>query len=157
MWKAFCEALGAPGMVEKPQYATSKLRHENRVALIAEIEAATGKQPVSHWLEAFDKARIPCGPVYTMDQVFADPQVQHLRVARDVDWPAIGKAQVIAQEIRQQCARFDIGLERTAVDLEGELHGRNPERFRKAVMLVDPAPRRNAQHRRNPGCAVTLA
>ena len=108
MWKAFCEALGAPGMVAKPQFATSKLRHENRVELIAEIEAYTGKQPVSHWLDAFDKARIPCGPVYTMDQVFADPQVRHLRVARDVDWAAIGKAQVIAQAIHMSGIESEI-------------------------------------------------
>ena len=43
-----------------------------------------------------------------MDQVFEDPQVKHLRVARDVDWKATGKAQVIAQAIHMSGVESEI-------------------------------------------------
>ncbi len=108
MWRAFCETLEAPRLVEAPAYATPSLRHKNRVALIADVEAVTTTREVAYWLEAFDKARIPCGPVYTLDQTFADPQVRHLRVARDIDWRHTGKAQVIGQPIHMSGAKSEI-------------------------------------------------
>ena len=95
-------------LVANPDYATPPLRHKNRAALIAEIEAITQTQDVAHWNAAFDKARIPAGPVYTLDQTFADPQVRHLGLARDIDWPATGKAQVIGQPIHMSRAKSEI-------------------------------------------------
>ena len=108
MWRAFCEALGAQALLANPDYADARLRHQERVRLIAEIEVITERQDVAHWITVFERARIPCGPVNTMDQTFADPQVRHLGIARDVDWPAIGQAQVIGQPIHMSRARSEI-------------------------------------------------
>jgi crotonobetainyl-CoA:carnitine CoA-transferase CaiB-like acyl-CoA transferase len=108
MWRAFCETLEAPHLLADPNFASAKLRHENRAALVAAIERITRTRDVAHWNAAFDAARIPCGPVYTLDQTFADPQVKHLRIARDVDWPAIGAAQVVGQPIHMSRATSEI-------------------------------------------------
>ncbi len=108
MWKAFCDTLDAPHILTNPDFDSPRKRHANRAALIAEIEAITSTKDVAHWNAAFDRARIPCGPVYTLDQTFADPQVRHLGVARDVDWPAIGKARLIGQPIHMSRARSEI-------------------------------------------------
>ncbi len=108
MWKAFCIALGAPAMLANPDYADARARHKMRAALNAEIEAETLKRDVGELVEAFNKAGIPCGPVYTLDQTFADPQVRHLGVARDVDWPNVGKVQVIGQPIHMSGGASEI-------------------------------------------------
>ncbi len=108
MWPAFCAALGAPQLERHPDYDSAGNRYKNRVALIAAIEAVTTTRPVAHWMAAFEAARIPCGPVYTLDETFADPQVRHLGIARDIDWPAVGKAQVIGQPIHMSRATSQI-------------------------------------------------
>ena len=84
IWERFCRALGAEAMIKNPAYATSKARSENRKALNAEIDTYTAKKSSAVWIDIFNKAGVPCGPIYSIDQVFADPQVQHLGIAQSV-------------------------------------------------------------------------
>jgi crotonobetainyl-CoA:carnitine CoA-transferase CaiB-like acyl-CoA transferase len=71
-------------MLQKPEYQTGKLRSQNRKALNAEIDIYTAKKSSAEWIEIFNKAGVPCGPIYSIDQVFADPQVKHLGIAQPV-------------------------------------------------------------------------
>jgi crotonobetainyl-CoA:carnitine CoA-transferase CaiB-like acyl-CoA transferase len=71
-------------MLQKPDYQTAKARSQNRKALNAEIETYTVKKRSDEWIEILNKAGVPCGPIYTIDQVFADPQVKHLGIAQSV-------------------------------------------------------------------------
>ena len=82
IWERFCQALGAPEMESNPDYATGKLRSQNREKLNAEIGSLTAKKTSAEWIELFNKAGVPCGPIYTIDQMFADPQVKHLGIAQ---------------------------------------------------------------------------
>jgi crotonobetainyl-CoA:carnitine CoA-transferase CaiB-like acyl-CoA transferase len=84
IWERFCRALGADAMVQNPDYQTAKARSQNRKALNAEIETYTVKKRSAEWIEIFNKAGVPCGPIYSIDQVFADPQVKHLGIAQSV-------------------------------------------------------------------------
>ena len=84
IWHRFCEALGAPDLVNRPEYATGPDRSKNRKALNAEINKLTEKKSSETWVKDFNAAGVPCGPIYSIDQVFADPQVQHLGMAQDV-------------------------------------------------------------------------
>jgi crotonobetainyl-CoA:carnitine CoA-transferase CaiB-like acyl-CoA transferase len=84
IWERFCRALGADAMLQKPDYQTAKARSQNRKALNAEIETYTVKKRSDEWIEILNKAGVPCGPIYTIDQVFADPQVKHLGIAQSV-------------------------------------------------------------------------
>ena len=50
-------------------------------------------------VERLNRAGIPCGPIYTIDQTFADPQVRHLGLAQDVDSPALGSIKLVGQPV----------------------------------------------------------
>jgi formyl-CoA transferase len=82
IWDRFCVALGAPDMAKHPDYATGKLRSQNRKKLNEEIGAYTAKKSSAEWIDIFNKAGVPSGPIYNIDQVFADPQVKHLGIAQ---------------------------------------------------------------------------
>jgi crotonobetainyl-CoA:carnitine CoA-transferase CaiB-like acyl-CoA transferase len=85
IWERCAEVLEAPELVSRPEYATGPDRSKNRDALNAEINALTGKRSTAEWVERFNEAGVPCGPIYTIDQTFADPQVVHLGIARTVE------------------------------------------------------------------------
>ena len=83
IWERFCEALGHQDWIGNPGYKTGKLRSQNRDALNAEIEKVTATKISAQWVDIFNKAGVPCGPIYSIDQMFDDPQVKHLRMAQE--------------------------------------------------------------------------
>ncbi len=83
-WQRFAEALGAPDLVNRPEYATGPDRSKNRKALNAEINKYTEKKSSETWVKEFNAAGVPCGPIYSIDQIFADAQVKHLGMAQHV-------------------------------------------------------------------------
>jgi crotonobetainyl-CoA:carnitine CoA-transferase CaiB-like acyl-CoA transferase len=92
IWERFCRVLEAPQMINKPEYATGQNRSKNRDALNAQINRLTAKRPSAEWVERFNKAGVPSGPIYCIDQMFADPQVKHVGMAQPVnteDTPAL--------------------------------------------------------------------
>jgi crotonobetainyl-CoA:carnitine CoA-transferase CaiB-like acyl-CoA transferase len=82
MWERLCKAIEAPDLIDHPEFNTSDLRSKNRNALNAEIEKRTAKKPSAEWIDIFNTTGVPCGPIYSIDQVFADPQVSHLGIAQ---------------------------------------------------------------------------
>jgi formyl-CoA transferase len=84
IWERFCHALEAPELIAHPDYATAANRSINRDALNAEIDRHTAKRPSADWVERFNEAGVPSGPIYSIDKVFADPQVRHLGIAQAV-------------------------------------------------------------------------
>jgi len=99
IWERFCRALGAEAMIKKPEYQSSKARSENRKALNAEIDIYTAKKSSAEWIDIFNKAGVPCGPIYSIDQVFADPQVKHLGIAQSVRKKDKSTLNVVAQPV----------------------------------------------------------
>jgi crotonobetainyl-CoA:carnitine CoA-transferase CaiB-like acyl-CoA transferase len=99
IWARFARALGAEAMLQNPDYATGKLRSQNRKQLNAEIETYTVKKPSAEWIEIFAKAGVPSGPIYSIDQVFGDPQVKHLGIAQDVTKQNGSKMTLVGQPI----------------------------------------------------------
>ena len=91
MWKRFCTVIGREDLVEHPDYATGELRSENRHPLNAIIDEITRSKTSKEWVDLFNETGVPAGPIYSIDQVFADPQIAHLGMAREVDSPAIGR------------------------------------------------------------------
>src|ERR1700753_3091999 len=84
IWQRFGEALGAPDLPNRPEYATAPDRSKNRKALNAEINKFTQTKSTEAWVKEFNAAGVPCGPIYSIDQVFEDEQVKHLGMAEDV-------------------------------------------------------------------------
>ena len=100
IWKRLAKALGLDALVAHPDYADGPARSRNRHALNAAIEAVTRTESSVHWVDALEKAEVPCGPIYAMDQVFADPQVQHLGMAPTVHHPELGEVALVGQAIK---------------------------------------------------------
>ncbi|MGH7054464.1 MAG: CaiB/BaiF CoA transferase family protein [Stellaceae bacterium] len=99
MFRRFCEAADAPSLLADPDYATGPARSKNRRALNETIAAITRKRPSAYWIELLNEVGVPCGPIYKIDETFADPQVQHLEMARPMDHPQLGELKVVGQAI----------------------------------------------------------
>jgi formyl-CoA transferase len=100
MWRRLCSALGAPELLERPEYATAASRVTHREALNADIEQVTRTQTSAAWIEILNHAGVPCGPIYTLEETFDDPQVQHLGIAQTVESPKLGPTTIIGQAFR---------------------------------------------------------
>ncbi|PHK96816.1 formyl-CoA transferase [Pseudoroseomonas rhizosphaerae] len=85
IWERLCQVLGKPEWTKDPRFATGSARSQNRDALNAEIEAVTVTDDMTAWVEKMNAAGVPCGPIYTIDQMFGDPQVKHLGIARHLN------------------------------------------------------------------------
>jgi crotonobetainyl-CoA:carnitine CoA-transferase CaiB-like acyl-CoA transferase len=82
IWERFARATGADHLLQRPEYTTADGRSDNRDALNAEIDEVLKGKSSADWIAILNKAGVPCGPINSIDQVFADPQVQHLGIAQ---------------------------------------------------------------------------
>ena len=96
MWASLCKAIEREDMLSSPDFKGGKKRAENRKQLNAAIEESLRKKTGAEWIEILNKAGIPCGPIYNVGEVFADPQVKHLGVATPVEHPKLGRYDVLA-------------------------------------------------------------
>jgi crotonobetainyl-CoA:carnitine CoA-transferase CaiB-like acyl-CoA transferase len=87
MWERLCQAIGATVLMKNPDYETGASRSKHRAALNAEISHYTEKRTSAEWVEIFNKAGVPSGPIFSIDQAFADPQVKHLGIAQNARRP----------------------------------------------------------------------
>jgi crotonobetainyl-CoA:carnitine CoA-transferase CaiB-like acyl-CoA transferase len=94
-----CKAMNAPHLATDPSYTSAAKRLENRDALNAEIEAISVTKTSAEWIDALNEAGVPSGPIYKMNEVFADPQVKHLNITRKVKHKTLGDVEVVGQPI----------------------------------------------------------
>ncbi len=99
LWRRFCEAAGAKDLLEDPDFATVVARARNRSALIAHLNEIMRRHKSAYWVELLNKVGVPCGPINAIDETFADPQVQHLGIAKPVSHPKLGPQRVVGQPI----------------------------------------------------------
>jgi formyl-CoA transferase len=99
IYKRFCQAIGAPQLIDHPDYATDKLRSKNRAGMNKAIAEITRHKSSREWIDILNKAGVPCGPIYKMDEVFADEQVKHLKMAAGVHHPRLGDIEVVNQAV----------------------------------------------------------
>ena len=100
IWERCARALGRPEWLEDPRFRTGRDRMRNRPALEREMEALLVTQPSEHWVKVLDDAGVPCGPVYTYAQLFADPQVVHRELVVHADDPELGHVPHIRTPIK---------------------------------------------------------
>src|SRR6187200_1701594 len=84
IWERCAQAVGAPELLTNPDYATAPARSKNRDALNAIISRQTEKKSTETWVKELNAAGVPCGPIYSIDQMFEDAQVKHLGIAQHV-------------------------------------------------------------------------
>jgi len=99
LYERLCKALGAPELFTHPDFSEYRLRSKHRIALNAEIGKHTVKRTSAEWIEHLNAAGVPCGPIYTIDKMFADPQVQTLGMAQPVVHPQLGRQELLGQGV----------------------------------------------------------
>ncbi|MEL6290465.1 MAG: CoA transferase [Pseudomonadota bacterium] len=99
IWRRFCKACDRQHWLADPQYETDTLRRENRDRLNAAIAEMVAERTSSDWVALLTEAGVPCGPIYGIDALFADPQVEHLGIGAPVDTEPFGSARMMAQPV----------------------------------------------------------
>ncbi|HPD91274.1 MAG: CoA transferase [Rhodobacter sp.] len=83
-YQRLCHLLGLPGLIDDPAYRTNADRVANRAALSDALSAATRRWTKADLLRGCEDQGVPAGPINTLDEVFADPQVQARGMALDL-------------------------------------------------------------------------
>jgi crotonobetainyl-CoA:carnitine CoA-transferase CaiB-like acyl-CoA transferase len=101
---SLCAVIGLPGIPADPRFDSPANRSANRAELNALIAERLRTRTTAEWVEALNEAGVPCGPVYRMDEVFTDPQVQHLVMTEPVQHPALGRLEILRNAVRMSDA-----------------------------------------------------
>jgi formyl-CoA transferase len=99
MWRRLCKALDAEELVVNRDYATADLRLKHRDTLNTTLDEHFSKRSSAEWIDRLNKAGVPCGPIYKIDEMFADEQVKHLKMAQPIEHPILGNINVVAQAV----------------------------------------------------------
>ena len=95
MWARLCRVLGVSELAADPRFATNQARVANRQALDAIVGERLAARPVAEWVTTLNEAGVACGPIYTVDQVFADPQVRAAGLVHEHAHEAFGPVKVL--------------------------------------------------------------
>ena len=96
-FQTLCGLLGRETAAADPRFASTAARRQNKQALNELIADALQAKSTREWFELLVAAGLPCGPVYNIEQAFADPQVRALRIERPVEHPRLGELKLVAQ------------------------------------------------------------
>ncbi len=139
IWERFCKAIDGEEMLRRAEYANGAARSKHRDALNADIDRYTVKRSSAEWIERLNAAGVPSGPIYSIDQMFADPQVKHLKIAQPVKRKDKTPMHLVAQPVslsrtpsRLVARPPDIGEHTDAVLKEFGFKAKEIEALRKA-------------------------
>jgi len=99
-WQKLCRLLGRSELAVDPRFATNPARVQHRDVLIPMLQEVFVTQDSAFWLREIAAAGIPCGPVQTIDQVFADPQVLARNMVWTVPHPAVGEVRLTGSPLK---------------------------------------------------------
>jgi formyl-CoA transferase len=107
-WIRLCKAIGGEALIARPEFRSAVERRKNRAALNDALTEFTRQRTMAEWVEVLNAAGVPCGPVYSVDQTFADPQVRHLGIAAKVAHPVLGERELVGQPVHLSRAQFSV-------------------------------------------------
>ena len=96
----FCAALGMPGLLEEERFRSRADRVERNEEMVGLFAPRLRTAPTGHWMEVFDAAGVPCGPVRERDELFSDPQVQAMEMLTEITDPELGRVTMMAPAVR---------------------------------------------------------
>lgn len=101
LWSNFCTLVcNKPEWMTDPRFKDLPSRLKNIDALQDEIEKVFATQPTAHWVGKLDAAAVPGGPVYTYDQILADPHIKARKMVVEVDHPKIGRMKTLGLPVK---------------------------------------------------------
>ncbi len=99
-FRRLADALQEPGLKTDKLYATQAARVANRMRINAIVGGRLAAGTTAYWVEVLNQAGVPCGPVNSIAQVFADPQIQAQEMVIDVDHPGHGAVRMLGFPIK---------------------------------------------------------
>jgi len=99
LYARFCKAVERPDLLTDPRFATSKARSTNRDTIMEVLMPVTRQKTSAEWIKLLNDAGVPCGPIYKINESFADPQVQHLAMAQPVHSPTLGDLTILGHPV----------------------------------------------------------
>lgn len=100
LWRAVCEVVGTPELLDDARFTTPTLRAANQAALKALLDGPFAARPVAHWLDQFAAAGVPSAPINGYAEALADPQTVHLQLVRDMTLPNGCATRTVGSPIR---------------------------------------------------------
>ncbi|MFM9938725.1 MAG: CaiB/BaiF CoA transferase family protein [Hyphomicrobiaceae bacterium] len=100
IYNRLCEALGAPELISDRRFIKGGDRLKNRDQLNVEIETRMGKRTSAEWVDILNKAGVPSGPIYSIDQVFGDEQVKHLGIVETLPREGAKDLNLVGQPVQ---------------------------------------------------------
>ncbi len=100
LFERLCHLLGHPEWTREPDFADDTARVANRQALAGRIEAVTRTRPRAHWLALFEEHGVPCGPINTYADVFADEQIAARNMVVQTDHPTLGRLRTLGTPLK---------------------------------------------------------
>jgi crotonobetainyl-CoA:carnitine CoA-transferase CaiB-like acyl-CoA transferase len=99
-WESLCAALNRKDLLRDPRFLTNADRTTNQFELGLLLGQIFAVRPVEEWLALLEKAAVPAGPVYAIDQVYSDPQVKARQMAVEVEHPKAGSTWLIGIPVK---------------------------------------------------------
>jgi Predicted acyl-CoA transferases/carnitine dehydratase len=99
-FRAYCTVIGMPELADDPRFATNPGRVVHRDELVPILAERMKAGARDHWLRELERAGVPAGPINTLDQVYADPQVQARGMRLELPHPAAGVVPMTASPLR---------------------------------------------------------
>ena len=130
MWHKLCGALGHPEWKHDARFDNAVQRLVHRDELSACIEAVLANSEVDHWVEVLNRVGVPCGPVFDIAQVFADPQVRARDMLRELPHPQLGTFKTTGLHLK-------LSDTPGAIDRAPPLHGEHTEQLLTQLGLDD--------------------
>lgn len=123
-FRRLCEVVGAAALGTDPRFATNAARVKNRDELTRLLQEQLAREPARVWIDALEKVDVPAGPINTLSTIFADPQVVHRQLRRELPHPTLGAVPSVANPIRlsRTPARYDRAPPVLGADTRAVLH-----------------------------------
>jgi formyl-CoA transferase len=97
IWERFCDILGAPEWVTDERFSSKDGRSVNREALNEQINARLALNDKAHWIALLNEGGVACGLIHNLQEMFEDPQIQHLGIVKDAVSPHQGQQKLVGQ------------------------------------------------------------
>ena len=130
-FERFCDLAGVPELADDERFRSNRNRVGHRDELVPRVAGIMMTKTSADWLEQLNARGIPCGPINDIEQVFADPQVQHRGLQLELDHPAAGKVASVANPIK---------LSETPIEYDRSppLLGQHSDEVLQRVLGLDP-------------------
>ena len=99
-YRQFVTAGGQAHLADNPLYVTNPLRVQNRKQLIPLLEEMTRQKTKSEWMTLLEQAKVPCGPINNVKEVFENEQVLSRNILQNVMHPTIGNLKLVASPMK---------------------------------------------------------